>query len=411
VWAADVDWGGKIENISQVSNIENEEFTQGNKAGFWLRSSFSPGLNIFGKAGYIYRFENEEHQHTPDISELYLYGKSNLGDGKALSYKAGRFRFRDSSTYIMKSAADGAEVLFKNNAFPLRAGIGYTGLIFNETSEVVMSMADTLDSDEIFASPRLLGFAELSSVPLAGGNTLKLAVIAQLDLRPEDSGYVTQSQTGKLHTQYVQLSADGPIIPELFYSLSTVLQTGQYLVPAYDPEPSARYSYMGGMAAFSLDYYAEPRYNTTISLEALYSSGDSWSDRSDFNGLNLPGSSSLHRFIPISKSTKGYVYSPELGNLIFGDVSLSVMPVEQVQLLLSAITFLRAVDGPIFDDYISEDSGNSLYLGEEIDFTVNYRPFSDLGFSLSSGIFIPNQDIQSEKDITYRVGGYLSVSF
>lgn len=415
VWAADIDWGGKIENISQGSNIDSEEFTQGNKAGMWLRSAFSPEFNLFGKAGYIYRYEKEEHQHIPDISDLYLYGRSDLGDGNVLSYNVGRFRFSDSTTRVMKSTADGGEVFFRNNILPVKAGIGYTGLVFNLTSEVVMSPADKLESDDKFllAPPRILGFAEISSPTLAGGNTLKLAVIAQMDLRQEDNSYLEDSQTGKLHTQYVQLSADGSIIPDLFYTLSGVLQTGQYLVPSYGTDAAADYSYLGGMASLTLDYYVESRFNTTISLDALYSSGDSWSDRADFNFLNPPdgGGSSLHRYVPISNTTKGFVYSPEVGNLIFGDLSISMMPVEKVQLQLSSITFMRAVDGPIFDDYISEDSGNSLYLGEEIDFTVNFRPWSDLGLSLTSGVFIPNKDIQTEKDISYRIGGYLSVSF
>ncbi|MDC7233003.1 MAG: hypothetical protein PQJ58_07210 [Spirochaetales bacterium] len=414
LWAADTDWGGKIENISQYSNIENETYTQGNKAGLWLRSSFSSEVNLFARAGYIYRYEKEEHQHIPDISDLYFYGRIPMDDGNVLSYNAGRFRFTDTTSRVLKSVADGFQVKFQNNTLPFTVGAGYTGLVFNLTSEVVMTPADKLESDDQFllAPPRVLGFAEIKSPLMKGGNSVKLSLIAQMDLRSESKDdYLNESQSGKLHTQYVQLSADGSIVPNLYYSVSGVVQTGQYNIPEYDSSEAADYTYFGGMANLKLDYYVEPRFNTTISLDALYSSGDSWDDRGDYSGLLLGGSSTLHRFVPVSSTTKGYVYAPQMGNLIYGDLSVSVKPVEKVQLLLSAITFMRAVNGPIFDDLIQEDSGDALYLGEEIDFTVNFRPWSDLGFALTSGVFIPNKDIQTEKDISYRIGGYMSVSF
>ncbi len=411
--AMETDWGGKFEDITQGSNIEDDTFTQGNKIQMWMRGEVNPLFNFYARGGYTYRYEGEDHKFIPNLSDLYVYGKSDLEEGKSLGYTAGRFKFNDMTTRVVRSSADGLELKYQNRVMPVRFGIGYTGLVFNESSEVVVSPADKIEKGDEFllAPPRILGYAEFRYPNILGSQSMTLAVIAQQDLRADDDTYLEDSGTGKLHSQYFELGADGQIMSGLYYSVTGVLQTGQYLVPAYDPVPSADYTYLGGMASFTLDYYLESRYTTAVSLEALYSTGDKWSNRGDFQGLLLPGDSHLNRFTPISNSTKGFVYTPQVGNLIYGDLGVSVKPIETLQLKLSGITFFRAVDGPISDETIIEDSGDSLYLGQEFDFVVNYRPFSDLGLALTTGIFIPNDEIQADSDIRFRIGGYMSVSF
>ena len=411
--ALETDWGGKLEDITQGSNIENDYFTQGNKLQLWMRLENTPVLNFYAKGGYTYRYEAEEHKYNPNLSDFYVYGESDLDEGTSLNYTAGRFRFNDKTTRIMRSTADGLELKYQNRTAPVRLGVGYTGLVFNQTSEVVISPADKVEKNDDFllAPPRLIGYAEVKYPNFADGHSLLLAVIAQQDLRTDSDSYLEESQTGKLHSQYFQLGADGQVISGLYYSLTGVLQTGQYLVPAYDPLDSEDYFLLGGMATFTLDYYVEPVYKTTVSLDALYSTGDKWKNRGDFGGLILPGDKQLNRYTPVSNSTKGFVFTPQTGNLVFGDLSISVKPLETLQLKLSGITFLRAVNGPISDTSVTEDGGNSLYLGEEIDFIVNYRPFSDVGFALTSGVFFPNSDVLADKDMQFRVGGYMSVSF
>jgi len=411
--ALDSDWGGKLEDITQGSNISGDTFTQGNKIQLWLREEVSPVFNFYAKGGYTYRFEGEEKKFYPDLSDFYAYGKYLLDEGRSLNYTLGRSRFNDRTTRIMRSTADGLELKYQNRTMPLRFGIGYTGLVFNQPSEVVVSPADRLEKNDNFllASPRLIGFAELKYPNLVGSNSLTLALIAQQDMRTDGDSYLKSSKGGRFHTQYFELGADGQIIPDLFYSLTGVLQTGQYLVPAFDSAESADYSSLGGMASLTMDYFVEPLYMTTISVDALYSTGDKWSTRGDFDGTLLPGGNKLSRFTPVSNSTKGFVYTPQVGNLIYGDLSVSVKPVETVQLKLSGISFFRAVNGPVSDASITADSGSALFLGQEVDFVVNYRPFSDLGFALTSGVFFPNKDILTEGDVQFRVGGYMSVSF
>jgi len=403
------DWGGQIENISQYSNIEKEVFTQGNRFLLWMRSEFSPYWNFYANAGYLYRYEEEEHKHIPDISTFHIYGTHETGDTSALDYSIGRIRLMDNTGRVLDSVADGISFLFDNRVMPVRLGVGYTGYVFNLTSEVAMSPADEFDSQNkaLLAPPRFIQYLEIRYSNLPGGTTLRAAVVAQEDFRSDDFLIENVPGTGRLHTQYAQVGLDGRLSPDLFYVLSGVLQTGQYRIP----EPGGSSRYLAGMVSASLDWYIEPAWKTVFSMEFLYSSGDNWEDRPEWEGNNPGDTDILHRFIPVSNSTKGCIYSPLIGNLIYCDLHLSVKPVRTLQIVLSGISFFRAVNGPISEADLGEENGDALYLGEELDLDFYWRPYSDLGLSLCMGIFLPNRHLMVDDTVKFRCGGYLSFSF
>jgi hypothetical protein len=53
------------------------------------------------------------------------------------------------------------------------------------------------------------------------------------------------------------------------------------------------------------------------------------------------------------------------------------------------MSFLRSTTGAISEGSVNATS-DQLYLGSEADLRINYRPFSDLGLSLTGGFFFPN---------------------
>jgi hypothetical protein len=63
---------------------------------------------------------------------------------------------------------------------------------------------------------------------------------------------------------------------------------------------------------------------------------------------------------------------------------------EKVLIILDGIGFFRATPGSITDQEGFNPDSESLYLGTEIDFIINFRPLSDIGVRLSTGYFIPN---------------------
>ncbi|OQY35643.1 MAG: hypothetical protein B6241_00175 [Spirochaetaceae bacterium 4572_59] len=407
--AADYDWGGIFENNSEYSSLD-EELTQYNRMAFWGRGEFSPELNIYAKGAYIFAYDDEDVEHLPDLSAFYLYGSLDDLFSTGLGYRVGRFRFRDPGSLILNSTADGFHLSFPGKHLPVTVGVGFTGLVFIDSSEISMSPADeyeNLDDDAVLATPRLIQYVSGRYNDLPGGTSLTFSLIAQEDLRTDDFIEDHVSGSGQLHTQYARLAVSGRFSPDLFYSVSSTLQTGQYVIP----DPSDNYNYLAGMAHGSLEYYPDFDMNPLLSLELLCSSGDSWSNRSGWMGNVGDDTDMLHRFTPVSKSGKGTVYAAQPGNLIYADLSSSLKPLETVQLILSSITFFRAVDGPVSDTSIIEASGDGLYLGEELDFTVNWRPYSDLGLALNSGVFFPNSAVIADDDPQFSMGGYFSFSF
>lgn len=405
--AADIDWGGTFENNSEYTSLD-EELAQYNKIALWARGEFSQEVNLYAQGGYIFTYEEEDVEHLPDLSALYLYGSKDDFGSTGVDYRIGRFRFSDSGSFILNSPGDGVRLSFPGKRLPVTVGAGFTGLVFNDSSAISMTAADeyeNLDDDAVLASPRLIQYVSGRYNDLSEEISLYFSLVGQEDLRSDDFIEDYVPGTGQLHTQYALLGIDGRITPDLFYSVSGTLQTGQYL------KPSDTYNYLAGMGHVSVEYYPDLDMTPALSLELLCSSGDSWSSRSAWLTVKDDADDMLHRFTPVSKSTKGYVYAAQPGNLIYADLSTSLKPVDTVQVVLSSITYFRAVDGPVSDTTITESDGDDLYLGEEIDFTVNWRPYSDLGLALNSGLFIPNGAVITDDDPRYSIGGYLSFSF
>ena len=402
---AESDWGVKAENLTRYDSDE-ESLTQADRAHLWGKVEISENLRLYGEGGYLFRYEEEEANHLPEFSALYLNGRTGKEGG--LEYTAGRFRLKDDSGEILHSLADGVRIFYPGKAFQVSFGTGYSGLVFIDSSEINLTPADDYersDDDGFWAAPRLLQVLNCRYSDLPGGASLILSLVGQEDFRTDRFIDKYVPGTGKLHSQYLLLGADGRIRPDLFFTVSGTLQTGQYLIPDSDT-----YYLVAGAGKGLLEYYPDLAIQPKVSLELFYATGDKWADRKDWKGYDLGENNLLAGFAPISSSRRGYVFSIQPGNLMYGDLGFSIKPLENLQLALNGTTFFRAVNGPVSDSGVLETSGDGLYLGEEIDFTLNWRPFSDLGLSLSSGVFLPYGGILEEEDPQFSIGSYVSFS-
>ncbi len=402
------DWGGKVENVTQCATMEGETLTQGDKITLWGKYLISSNTTLYADAGYLYRYENEETLHSPDFTALYLSGKNTRLLGG--DYTLGRFQMRDSHGTVLDSVADGFRYTLSEAPFLFSFTAGYTGLVFIDNSNILMTPSDDYekqDEDGILAPPRLIQALNMKYSGLSSGVVLTLSLVGQEDLRQESFIEDYTPGTGTFHSQYALAGAEGRIGSELFFSVEGGAQLGQYSIP----EPSESYMVIAGMGKGLLEYYPSLPMKPRASLEMAYTSGDSWKDRGDYMGYSLGDTDNLYRFSPVSNSSKGFVYTLKTGNLMYSDFRVSAKPLESLQVELASITFFRAVDGPVSDGSIGEDAGGSLYLGEEIDLILNWRPLSDLGMSLSNGVFLPNGDIFEDKDVRFRSGAYVSFSF
>jgi hypothetical protein len=271
-------------------------------------------------------------------------------------------------------------------------------------------VSDDADEDDFLAPPRLLGIIAFSLPDFIAGQTVDVSVVGQGDLRDEDD--LPEGQ-GTLHTVYVGGGVSGPVVSTLFYDLYGYFGGGRTLSDLggfYSYKPIQSY-----LVGATLQYFMPQAAQSVVSLGYLYSSGDK--DHGSFFEGNTEGASKA--FVGLTPPSFGAVFSPRLGNLMVTDLGYSVKPfsgsgsrsLEEFQTELSVLGFFRPTTGVISEPGINPSS-DDLYLGTEVDLALNFRPFSDLGFSLVNGVFFPNTGssdsafledaVSSEYNVTLR---------
>jgi hypothetical protein len=120
----------------------------------------------------------------------------------------------------------------------------------------------------------------------------------------------------------------------------------------------------------------------------------------------------------VSASSFGAIFSPRPANLFVGEASYSLKPLsgtgtkvlQNFQTMVKALIFLRPTTGAISEAGVETDSKES-YLGTEIDGVINFRPFSDLGTSLTLGYFFPNTEAFLDRTGEFQGKFTFSLSF
>ena len=197
----------------------------------------------------------------------------------------------------------------------------------------------------------------------------------------------------------------GPVIDSLYYNAYYYFGSGRTLSYLEDSDSETGYSYQyrdifSHMAGLSMDYYLTDILYSVISLSLNFATGDTDAD-SYFEG-NTAGN--YTQFTPVTPVSTALVFNPGISNIISAALSYSIKPlvssgisyIDSAQVVLEATPFFLAnSEAPVLYNGINPDiSGN--YLGTEIDLTMNFRPFSDLGGILQTGLFLPAADAFAE---------------
>jgi len=401
-----MDFGLFLDDSTRLSSVEGASFFQKDKFSLWLNTERGKHLSFSMQGSYTYAIG---HPYFFDLDHFYLDGMfpEAVGSSSLLNLNLGRFVFSDFSGNILDHNVDGLrlELNYPKVIFTLSAG--YTGLLFKESSSVILSKADSSDSskgDILFAPPRIVGAVELLFPELFARQDLVISCLAQQDFRGEDeivaAGEVNEilGKGGKLHSQYYGLGLSGPLSSSFFYDSYFYLESGKTLSYTADSSSVTDYSYeytllLSYLFGGGLRYYMKGDHFSKIEFNFLFSSGDE--DYESFIEGNTADNAGS--FVPISRPDLGLVFSPQLGNIFSAELSYSTKPLakkgykglENLQTILKTVAFFRPTTGPISEGGI-DTSSDSLYLGTEIDTIINFRPFSDLGISLTAGLFIPN---------------------
>jgi hypothetical protein len=399
-----VDFGFQLSSTTEFDNREDDELFNSETLAAWLSHDFSQSLSISTQGSYTF---TTERPYLFDLDALYLDGATQAGELTRVSGRLGRFGAVDATGYVFDHRLDGGRFSITAPRSVLSFTSGYTGLLLKPTSDVEMSRLDQVDDaddDEFLAPRRLVGLAELRLPEIFPASDLWISLVFQEDLRPEDelieegSSELQPGGGGRVDTQYTSVQLEGSITGQLFYTVFGIFQTGRTLTPVDDDDEVTGISYeykpiFAGAAGAGMRYYIPTFLASRTGFEVLFATGDD--DHTSVVEGNQEDAST--QFLPISSPSISQAFAAELGNLIAVNAFYSLKPlanaaareVQDLTVGLDLYTFLRATEGPVAAGGVNA-AGDGLYLGSEVDATVAYRPFSDLGISLTGGIFFPN---------------------
>jgi len=419
------DWGGTVDNSTTLYTLDGVNFDQWCKLSLWYSNRFGDSTELLALGSYTLSLED---LFIPDLERLQVSFSITPG----ISAVAGRFLFADFSGFVLNHPLDGLWLMYNLSRAIISAGVGYSGLQFNKTNQILMSQTDTADAEDtkkFLGSPRLIESIQVTLPELFKRQDLIVSLLSQQDLRPQ--GELLQEGEedlnaggllgGKLHTIYLGLGLSGPIslLDGVYHNTFLYTETGKTLSYVDDPTSSTLFIYqyepiLAFLGGISFDYYLEERSYSNIGLSILFASGDT--DSTGFLEGNSTGLAM--QFIPISRPSFGLIFSPQLGNIILAEINYSIKPfsksgspaLQNIQAELQILGYLRPNASPISEIGL-DPASKARYLGFEVDGTVRFRPFSDLGSVLSVGLFLPNNGAFSGDNAKPQFLGRFEFSF
>jgi len=430
-----LDFGGTIDNTSGYFTSSSPNYNQANKLALWFNTQLGPHVLFDAQASGYYQnqttYGGTSFGLYADLDRLDLRGQiaEEGANPNLLSFDFGRFAANDPTGLIYDQGLDGLRIGLANPYFSVTTTLGYTGLTIKPSSSIIMSLADLTGittQAQYFGSPRVIGMLSIDMPGLLLRQDLTFAAMAEVDVRPFmannnllSPGTTVRSPTegGSLDSQYFIAKVSGPIVGSLFWNGAFAVQTGQmlsYIVAdgQYEYKPILAYLATGG---FHL--YAPQLLKLAVGLDATYASGDR--DFATFYEGNTAGNATA--FIPITQKTVAAVFSPQIDNILTGSLSVSFKPLSglknpnlsNLQFEVKGIPFLRPTTGPISaTSFLTAINGGNTqyYLGTEVDGSIKYRPFSDLGLSITGGAFIANPAALASSAGALQWGGKVEAS-
>lgn len=430
LFSLDGDWGGKLENVTSLGTADNIYLTQSNKLALWFKLYLNDDIYLSAEGSDLFYFYSDKEiagqltssdiePSIPNLDELAIIGNIGIGGAlKSLSFSLGRFTFKDSSGHILNQALDGFDLSFRFAPLALRLRGGYNGLNFAKSSSMVLSIDDINqleDSSQWLSSPRLAGAFNLIFPDIAG-QELDIYALGQLDMRP----FVKSNAEEVVNTIHGGLKLKGGGA-SFFYDGDFCVNLGT--APFNINGETENVNVLAFLGALKLTLQATDYFR--MGAEGFFSSGDSGNNRTSHN-IGSAAEDGIkpysNQFISLSSSSYGKVFLPQAGNLLFAGMNFQLrpfpaspkLPAKGLAIGLQGLAFFRPWIGPVSAAGASESNGR--YLGTEVSGDIQWRPLSDLGLSLSGGVFIPANYAggifeNSRESIESRINLYFNMSF
>ena len=381
---ADVDFGVSLDTSTFLSGgvVDTTYYSQHKDLWGELFQETSKGgsLDLIAQGSYRY---TADRPYVFDLDLLRFKGlfSAVLGEGTAIELTAGRFEFNDSTRLILDQTLDGIQVNFQFTNFQVRLAGAYSGFIINPSSNVRISaddVSETSDNSVFFGPKRVIAQAFI------GSDGFGLEGLAQFDLRGSGAEII--------NTQYLGIVGVPHLFGGMYLDYNLTASYGQSTVSSKTTD------ILSALAGFGFRVYAEQLASSRAHLKVNYATG--------FTPLVLLlNNLSLDNFRPITQPTIGLAFSPQLANLLYVDFGYSFHPfagnpsttLANIEPQVGARAFFRdplplLLGGTAASLQVTDlnPGSNALYLGTEIDAGVAARVLSDLGVSVTGGVFVPS---------------------
>lgn len=379
--AQEITWGGTIDGTGSATFADHQDETDtavSLTTAVWLKSLFSVSdatrIELDVQPSYTW---TDERPYLFDIDRAKVDMRFGgvVGEESVLRGSVGRFRLSDTTRTILSHTVDGGEFALSIPLMRIRAAAGYTGLILNPVSTIRMSATDAADSgdDEIFWGPRrMILLGEVSFPDVIVRQTVTAAYIGQWDLRDADK----DEGEDTLDSQYIGAKVDGPIIPGLFYDL------------AFYTSPSTR----------KVGSESENDLGILLSGRVRYFRSDWNSSRFALSGGIVSGAGDDEdNFYTISEQQAATVADIPLQNVGYGELSYGVRPFagaslrsfRDIQTTVAGRSIFRMSTEQPIDSFGANVTDDGNYVGTEATLQVGWRILSDVGTSVTGGMFFP----------------------
>lgn len=403
--AQEATWGGTVDSsgsLETTDDFDDPTWETSVSTALWGRALFpvrqDAEIAVTGQVSYTW---SDDRPYLVDVDAFHLAGRypGLFGASSVVRATAGRFLISDVSSFIVNDRVDGLEAELAFPAVRIGLSAAYTGLLLNPVSRIVMTdadLADAGDGDEFFGARRLIGKAELSLPELFARQTATVSAIGQWDLRDAEQDEET------IDSGYLGLAFDGPIVPGLFYELTSSLSPW-----------TAR-----------LNNETEQGLGLLLSTRLRYFRPDWLSSQFGLLGVMASGAGPvLDPFVTITRADVGIILDLSLQNIAFGEVSYSIVPFQtarnrvlrDLQVGVSSRTFFRVSTDEVPDTSAVDPLSDGQLIGTEAMLDLGWRVLSDLGMSLSGGVFMPATGsfgvFSDERPLTFTAQLQLSTSF
>jgi hypothetical protein len=353
----------------------------------WFSMSAGRSVSVYvsGKFAFKYGY-GDESWAWPPLVEL---GRTEFSfrPGQTVYLTLGRQRFNDPGEMIASGLFDGLNGSFSLGRARLRGGLFYTGLLYKETAEILMTPGDAEyyhrpldygDTRSYFASRRIFASMAGEFPDFTSRTSLLLSVLAQFDINDYEEAL--------LHSQYLE---------------------ARYGIDATD---FLRF-FVTGIGGLTENERADVKINFAASVKAEWELPGGAPDMllAELRWGSGSVNDTIGPFVPLSGIAQGVVFRPTLPGTMNARASYTVRPHNVISVSLAAAHFGRT-DLETFRDGDLDPASKDRFLGGELSAQLIWAPQSTIRLNTEGAIFFPGGAFTENTETKWKIKAGLSVS-